>query len=99
LNALELHRQTHDSSFLAVAIQQVLLRHNSDLPTERRMEFRMGINLGDVVAHGEDRLGHGVNVAARLQEIAEPSAICISATVRDQVEGKLNFPLQNLGER
>jgi adenylate cyclase len=47
----------------AVAIQQVLLRHNSDLPTERRMEFRMGINLGDVVAQGEDRLGHGVNVA------------------------------------
>jgi adenylate cyclase len=83
----------------AVAIQRALLRHNSDLPADRRMEFRIGVNLGDVVAQGEDRLGHGVNVAARLQGIAEPSGICISATVRDHIEGKLNFPLLNLGER
>jgi TolB-like protein/class 3 adenylate cyclase len=83
----------------AVAVQRALLRHNSDLPAEKRMEFRIGVNLGDVIAQGEDRFGHGVNVAARLQEIAEPSGICISATMRDHVEGKLSFSIHSLGER
>src|SRR5262245_56012397 len=83
----------------AVALQRALSRHNSDLPAERRMDFRMGVNLGDVVAEGEDRLGHGVNVAARLQEVAEPASICISAAVREQVDGRLSFPLLKLGER
>src|SRR5215468_5258145 len=83
----------------AVAIQQALQRRNADLPEGRRMEFRIGINLGDVVAEGDDLLGDGVNIAARLQAIAAPAGICLSGAVREQIEGKLDFPLAALGER
>jgi adenylate cyclase len=83
----------------AVAIQRALKRRNADLPQGRRMEFRIGINLGDVMAEGEDLLGDGVNVAARLQEAAAPSGICISGAMRDQIEGKVSFPIASLGER
>jgi adenylate cyclase len=83
----------------AVAAQRALNRHNADLPPSRRMEFRIGVNLGDVMAEGEDLLGDGVNVAARLQEAAAPTGICISGAVRDQIEGKVAFPIANLGER
>ncbi len=83
----------------AVAIQRALHRRNADLPADRRMEFRLGLNLGDVVVSGDDLLGDGVNVAARLQEVAQPAGICISGTVRDQIEGKLDFPITRLGER
>ena len=72
----------------AVAIQRALNRRNADLPQGRRMEFRIGINLGDVMAEGDDLLGDGVNVAARLQEAAATNGICISGAVRDQIEGK-----------
>ena len=83
----------------AVAIQRSLHRHNTDLPQGRRMEFRIGVNLGDVMAEGEDLLGDGINVAARLQGVASPGGICISGSVRDQIEGKLHFALTPLGER
>src|SRR5215468_3320458 len=83
----------------AVAIQRALQRRNADLPERRRMEFRIGINVGDVVAEGEDLLGDGVNIAARLQEVAAPAGICLSGAVREQIEGKLNFQLAALGER
>ncbi|MFO1055406.1 MAG: adenylate/guanylate cyclase domain-containing protein [Dongiaceae bacterium] len=83
----------------AVAIQRALQRRNADLPQGRRLELRIGLNLGDVVAEGEDLLGDGVNVAARLQAIAEPAGICISAAVRDQIEARLDFPVAPLGER
>jgi len=83
----------------AVAIQRVLQRRNADLPTSKRLEYRIGINVGDVVAQGEDLLGDGVNVAARLQEIASPAGICISGAVREQTEGKLDFHLSAIGER
>jgi TolB-like protein len=83
----------------AVAIQRALSRRNADLPQGRRMEFRIGINLGDVMAEGDDLLGDGVNVAARLQEAAAPNGICISGAVRDQIEGKVTFPIASLGER
>ena len=82
-----------------VAIQRALEEPNADLPKGQRMEFRIGINLGDVVAEGEDLLGDGVNVAARLQEVASPAGICISGSVKEQIEGKLQFPLIPLGER
>src|SRR5262249_24007843 len=65
----------------------------------RRLEFRIGLNLGDVVVEGADLLGDGVNIAARLQEVAAPAGICLSGAVREQVEGKLDFPLATLGER
>jgi TolB-like protein/class 3 adenylate cyclase len=83
----------------AVAIQRALWRRNADLPQPRRMELRIGINLGDVVADGEDLLGDGVNVAARLQAVAAPAGICLSGAIREQIEGKLDFPLIALGER
>lgn len=83
----------------AVAIQRALHRRNADLPDGRRMEFRIGLNLGDVMVEGDDLLGDAVNVAARLQEVAAPAGICISGMVRQQIEGKLDFPLAPLGER
>lgn len=83
----------------AVAIQRALHRRNADLPTDRRMEFRLGLNLGDVVVSGGNLLGDGVNVAARLQEVALPAGICISGAVRDQIEGKLDFPMVRMGDR
>ncbi len=83
----------------AVAIQRALQRRNADLSQGRRMEFRIGVNLGDVVAEGDDLLGDGVNIAARLQEVAAPGGICLSGAVREQIEGKLDFPLSILGER
>lgn len=83
----------------AVAIQRALDRRNADLPEERRMEFRIGINQGDVMAQDENLFGDSVNVAARLQEVAAPAGICISGAVREQTEGKLTFPIAGLGER
>jgi adenylate cyclase len=83
----------------AVAIQRALNRRNADLPADRRMVFRIGVNLGDVMAEGDDLLGDGVNVAARLQETASPAGICISGTVKEQLDGKVTFPLARLGER
>jgi adenylate cyclase len=82
-----------------VAIQRALERRNMDLPKEKRMEFRIGINLGDVVVEGADLLGDGVNVAARLEGIAEPGGICISGSVKEQIDGKLQFLLTALGEQ
>ncbi|KRB62032.1 hypothetical protein ASE04_19300 [Rhizobium sp. Root708] len=83
----------------SVEIQRRLLRHFGDFPRERRLEFRIGINLGDVVVSGGDLLGDGVNVAARLQEMATPSGICISGSVREHLDGKVAFALRSLGER
>jgi class 3 adenylate cyclase len=83
----------------AVAIQRSLDRRNADLPPDRRMDFRIGINVGDVMADGENLLGDGVNVAARMEGVADPGGICISCAVRDQIEGKLRFELTSKGER
>lgn len=83
----------------AVAMQRALHRRNADLPPDRRMHYRIGVNLGDVVATGGDLLGDGVNVAARLQAAAAPGGICISGTIAEQIAGKLSFPLAPLGER
>jgi TolB-like protein/class 3 adenylate cyclase len=83
----------------AVAIQRSLDRRNADLPAERRMDFRIGINVGDVMAEAENLFGDGVNVAARVEGVADPGGICISGAVRDQIEGKLRFELTPKGER
>src|SRR6478609_10995360 len=73
----------------AVEAQKELRARNAGLPAERRLEFRVGINLGDVMVDGHDLYGEGVNVAARLQGLAEPGGIVIAGTVHDQVRGKL----------
>jgi adenylate cyclase len=83
----------------AVEIQRAMAERNADVPEARRLQFRIGVNLGDVIVEGDDIYGDGINIAARLEEIAEPGGICISSTVHVQVEGKIDARFQNLGER
>jgi adenylate cyclase len=83
----------------AVEIQSGLKTENANLPAERRMEFRIGVNLGDVMVEGEQIYGDGVNVAARLGGLADPGGICISNTVHDQVKNKLALSYEDLGEQ
>ncbi len=83
----------------AVEIQEALKTRNDSLEEHRQMHFRVGVNLGDVVVKNEDLLGDGVNVAARLETIAEPGGICISSSVYDQITGKLDLGFQDIGEQ
>ena len=83
----------------AVEIQTTLKTENAEIPPERRMEFRIGVNLGDVMVEGEQIYGDGVNVAARLESLADPGGIYISNTVHDQVSNKLALTYEDLGER
>src|SRR5713101_7032056 len=83
----------------AVEIQTELKAQNANLPPARRMEFRIGVNLGDVMVEGEQIYGDGVNVAARLESLAEPGGICISNTVHDQVSTKLALAYEDIGEQ
>ncbi len=88
-----------DAVACAVAVQRSMLERNSQVPPDKRMEFRFGINLGDVMTDGTDIFGDGVNVAARLEGIAERGGICISRQVLDQVEGKLELSFRELGRQ
>jgi adenylate cyclase len=83
----------------ATDIQSALRTRNDQLPPNRQVRFRIGVNLGDVMVQGQDLLGDGVNVAARLQTAAEPGGICISGSVHDQIRNKLSMSFQSLGER
>src|SRR5207302_11510256 len=83
----------------AVDIQRAVRAANVELPSERRMEFRIGVNLGDVMAEGEQIYGDGVNVAARLEGLADPGGICISGTVHEQVRDKLTLAYEDRGEQ
>lgn len=83
----------------AVAVQRALERRNADLQEPRRMRFRIGINVGDVMVQGTDLLGDGVNIAARLEQMGEPGSIFVSGTVWEQIEGKLTFPCSFVGEQ
>ncbi|MBV9286550.1 MAG: adenylate/guanylate cyclase domain-containing protein [Hyphomicrobiales bacterium] len=83
----------------AVETQQELSSYNGGLPEPRRMRFRIGIHLGDVMAEGDDLYGDGVNIAARLQELAEPGGILISGPVYDQVRNKLSIGFDCLGQQ
>lgn len=83
----------------AVAMQTGLAARNDGAAAERRMDFRMGINLGEIAADDEDIHGDGVNLAARLESIADPGGICVSANVYDQVRRKLDLAFDDLGER
>lgn len=88
-----------DALECAVVVQQALKERNAELPSARRMEFRIGINLGDVIVEGERIYGDGVNIAARLESLAAAGGICISGTVYDQVESKLSLQYDYLGEQ
>ncbi len=83
----------------AVEIQTEISDENRELPDDKRMRFRIGINLGDVMVEGDDVYGDGVNVAARLQELAEPGGILISGPVYEQVYNKLTIGFESLGNQ
>jgi TolB-like protein/class 3 adenylate cyclase/Tfp pilus assembly protein PilF len=88
-----------DAVECAVEIQMELKTRNAELSENRRMEFRIGVNLGDVIEDGEQILGDGVNIAARLESLSEAGGICISGTAYDQVENKLSLGYEYLGEQ
>jgi class 3 adenylate cyclase len=83
----------------AVAVQQAIRAHNADLPAHRVMVFRMGINLGDVIRQGKRLYGNSINIAARLESLAEAGGIHISGAVYDQVASRLKLPYVYLGEQ
>jgi adenylate cyclase len=88
-----------DAVECAVAVQAVMDQRNEGVPVDRRMLFRIGINLGDILIEGDDILGDGVNIAARLEGIAEPGGICMSSSAYDQVRGKVAVEFADLGEQ
>jgi TolB-like protein/class 3 adenylate cyclase len=88
-----------DAVRCAVDTQREMALRNADVPADRRIEFRIGINLGDIIRDGRDVYGDGVNVAARLEALAPPGGICVSRVVRDQVRDKLNFTFDDRGEQ
>jgi len=83
----------------AVEVQRAMQERNSDVPADHRIEFRVGINLGDIIIDGDDIYGDGVNVAARLEGLADANGVCVSRVVHDQVRDKLDLGFEDLGER
>jgi TolB-like protein/class 3 adenylate cyclase/cytochrome c-type biogenesis protein CcmH/NrfG len=83
----------------ALAVQGGMALHNAAIPQDRRIEFRIGINTGDVIVEDGDIHGDGVNVAARLEALAEPGGVCVSAIVQGQVEGRLDCAFDDIGEQ
>ncbi len=88
-----------DAVRCAVEMQEAFAERDTDVPEERRIQYRIGINLGDIVIDGEDILGDGVNVAARLEGLAKPGGVCISGTVHDHLAGKVDVVFKDAGEQ
>lgn len=88
-----------DAVRAAAEVQEAVAKHNAELPQNKRLEFRVGINLGDVVIDGDDIHGDGVNVAARLEGLADPGGIYVSGGVYDQVRDRIDQQFEDLGER
>jgi adenylate cyclase len=88
-----------DAVQCAVELQQSLAEENASVPEGKGMSFRMGVNLGDVIAEGDTIYGDGVNLASRLEKLAEPGSVCIGRSVYDQVKGKLDCAYSDLGEQ
>src|SRR5262245_37242140 len=88
-----------DAVECAVTLQRGMMERNANVPEEKRIEVRIGINLGEVIVEGDDRYGEGVNVAARLQQLADPGGICVSGKVSREVEKKLAFAFEPMGEQ
>jgi TolB-like protein/class 3 adenylate cyclase len=88
-----------DAARCAVEIQRDMADREPEVPEERRIRFRIGINLGDVIAEPNDIYGNGVNIAARLEGLAEPGGICISRVVRDQIRDRLDYLFEDMGEQ
>jgi adenylate cyclase len=88
-----------DAIRCAIEVQQGMVERNVDVPQEQRIEFRVGVNLGDVMIEGRDLYGDGVNIAARLEALAEPGGICISRTVLSHARDKVPFEVEDAGEQ
>src|SRR5262245_50293949 len=88
-----------DAVRCAVDIQRGMVERNAELPADSRIQFRIGINVGDIIIDGDDIFGDGVNVAARLEALADPGGIMVSGVVHDQVRDKLNFGFEDMGEQ
>ena len=88
-----------DAVRCAVEVQRELVARNAAVPAARRIEFRMGVNVGDIIIEDGDIFGDGVNIAARLEALAEPGGICISAAAHEQVRDKLDFSFEDMGEQ
>src|SRR6185437_15166119 len=88
-----------DAVECAVEVQAAMAGRNAEVPAERRIEFRIGINLGDIIIDEDDIFGDGVNIAARLEALAAPGGICVSGTVRDQISDRLGFAFEDLGNQ
>src|SRR5216684_441499 len=88
-----------DAIRCAIEVQQGMVERNADVPQEQRIEFRVGVNLGDVMIEGRDLYGDGVNIAARLEALAEPGGICISRTVLSHARDKVSFDVEDAGEQ
>ncbi len=88
-----------DAVRCAVDIQEAMSERNADLPGDRSIHLRIGINLGDIIVEGDDIYGDGVNVAARMEGLAEPGGICMSGTVVDHVKGKVELDFEDMGEQ
>jgi adenylate cyclase len=88
-----------DAAQCAVAVQKEFQARNADLPENRRMQFRIGVNLGDIIEEGERIYGDGVNIAARLEALADPGGICISKTAFEHIESKLPFGYEYIGKQ
>jgi len=88
-----------DAVRFAVDLQRAMAGRNADVPEDRQVTYRIGINIGDIIVEGDDIYGDGVNVAARLEGLAEPGGICVSRTVFNHVQGKVDFGFDDLGEQ
>ena len=88
-----------DAVRCAVEIQERMKRRNSDVPKERRIEFRIGINLGDIIFDNDDIFGDGVNIASRIEQLADIGGICVTAAVATQIVDRLDITLDDLGEK
>jgi adenylate cyclase len=88
-----------DAVRCAAEMQRAMVDRNGETPEDKRITFRVGVNLGDIIIDGDDIYGDGVNIAARLEALAEPGGICISRMVRDQIRDKLPYPFEDMGEQ
>jgi adenylate cyclase len=88
-----------DAVRCAAEVQRAMAERDADVPDEQRIRFRIGVNLGDIIVEGDDIFGDGVNVAARLEALAEPGGICVSRAVRNQVRDKLPYSFEDMGEQ
>src|SRR5205809_4648300 len=88
-----------DAVRCAVEVQRGMAERNAETPEDKRITFRIGVNLGDVIVEEHDIFGDGVNVAARLEGLAEPGGVCVSSTVRDHIGDRLPYTFEDMGEQ